>query len=204
MEALTVAASVAQMPIRVTTAYGPQEYDSNEKKENFWLYLEQEVVKCTNEGYGCIIAMDSNSWLGKNHDENDPHDQNRNGKLFENFLQRNDNMNVLNFDRKCKGKITRSRTAKGRKEESIIDYILVNDLLLPYFKSMRIDEEKLDALTNLKNKKVGSKAVVSDHNSMFAEFDLKIKNEKTVRRTIYKFNDKEAMAKFKKHTTNFD
>ena len=52
------------MSIRVTNAYGPQEYDGHNKKFDFWKYLEDEGFTSDQNGAGCLIAMDGNSWLG--------------------------------------------------------------------------------------------------------------------------------------------
>ena len=130
------------MKIRITNGYGPQDYDPQEKKSQFWLYLEEEVMKCSQEGYGCMITMDANSWLGKDYNSQDPHNQNNNGKLFHEFLKRNKQLTLLNTTEKCQGTITRSRMVQGKKEESIIDFIVVCNKVLPHGEGMFINEEK--------------------------------------------------------------
>ena len=191
---MTVCFSVEDMRIRVTNGYGPQEYDSQEKKDKFWSYLEDEVTICSTGGFGCIIAMDANSWLGKNHNSKDPHNQNINGKLFSEFLERNPQLTLLNTTSKCEGTITRSRYVKGKKEESIIDFVIICDKLLPYFEKMVIDESKVNALVNFHSKKKGQLAKSSDHNSIFVDFCIKIKPEKVERKEMYLFKDEEALA----------
>ena len=44
VEAITVDINIKQMQIVCSTAYGPQENDSREKKENFWNYLDEDVI----------------------------------------------------------------------------------------------------------------------------------------------------------------
>ena len=119
-----------------------------------------------------MINMDANSWLGRDYNSKDPHSRNNNGKLFHEFLERNQHLSVVNTTDKCKGSITRSRIVQGKVEESIIDFIIVCDRLLPHVKEMVIDEEKAEALTNFNSKTSGRVAKTSDHNSMFVEMLL--------------------------------
>ena len=83
VEALTVKISLNNsIDVRLTNAYGPQVYDNEDKKTKFWEYLDNEVFKCKNEGNGCLIMMDSNTWLGPHIISNDPRSMNIKGKLF--------------------------------------------------------------------------------------------------------------------------
>ena len=118
------------------------------------------------------------SWPGKNYIKEDLHDQNNKGKLFQEFIERNLHLNILNTSEKCTGKVTRSRYVKNRKEESIIDFVIVCDKVLPHFEHMIIDEEKEDALVNFNSKKPGEITKTSDHNSIFVDFHFKMKPEK--------------------------
>ena len=167
-----------------------------------WNYLDDEVLRSDQDGEGCLIMMDANSWLGSSLIHGDPHNQNQNGKLFENFLFRNPNLTVLNADKLCQGKITRCRVVNGKLEKSIIDFIIICEKLLPYFLKMTIDEEKLFSLTNFSSKRKGEKAKTSDHNSQIAEFQLIFKNEKEERKTFFNFGDHDSMKSFKTSTSN--
>ena len=91
------------------------------KKENFWKYLEEEAVRSDNEGKGFILQGDLNAWLGKKIIKNDPRDQNKNGKLMEDFVERNE-LTVVNSLSICKGLITRSRKYKDTSEKGILDF----------------------------------------------------------------------------------
>ena len=82
VETLTVMVTVSGLYVRVTNGYGPQEYDSFEKKNNFWQYLQDEVNLSNSQGIGCIFMLDTNSWLGRNFNRFDPHIQNQNGNYF--------------------------------------------------------------------------------------------------------------------------
>ena len=201
VEIMTVCISFQEMRIRITNCYGPQEYDSSEKKDKFWRYLEEEVLQCSQGGFGCIITMDANSWLGKDYIKEDPHEQNNNGKLFHEFLQRNPQLNLLNMSERCEGIITRSRSVQGKREESVIDFVITCDKVLPHFETMKIDEEKVDALTNFNSKKKGKLAKTSDHNSIFVNFHFKIRPEKVERRVVHVYKDEISLKQFKEMTT---
>ena len=118
IEALSVEISVKNMKIRCSVAYGFQENEIIEKKNNFWKYLDEEVLNAKYNGSGLIIQMDGNLWAGSQIIPNDPRQQNRNGKLFEEFLSRNSHLCVVNALDLCEGVISRSRNS----EESILDF----------------------------------------------------------------------------------
>ena len=65
--------------------------------------------KLLEDGTAIIIQMDANCHLGSNIIENDPNVQNENGKIFEDFLSKNTNLNLLNALPICQGLITRYR-----------------------------------------------------------------------------------------------
>ena len=203
VEAITVQITVQGHNVRITNAYGPQNYSDADSKFNFWSYLEKEVIESANVDAGCIIAMDSNSWLGNNYFNLDPNPQNENRKMFMNFLERNENISVLNMHPKCEGSITRSRKVGNNFEESVLDYILVCDKMLPFFDKMVVDEKKVLSLTNLRGKNISEKAKVSDHNVIMTEFSLKFSNKvvNDQRTTKFNFNDEEGMLKYKQITS---
>ena len=201
VEALTVCVEAGKgIKIRITNAYGPQDYDDIDKKHKFWEYLDLEVLKSKNEGMGCLIMMDGNAWLGSKLISKDPHQQNSNGKLFENFLLRNENMTLLNGSSLCDGNITRERQVKNKKEESILDFIIVCDKLLPFVNKLVIDEEKIYSLMRYSSKT--KQPIKSDHNSLILKLKLLLKNNPTPRTTRFKFKDSLAMKRFNVSTSN--
>ena len=137
IEALSVEISVKNMKIRCCVAYGFQENENIEKKNNFWKYLDEEVLNAKSAGSGLIIQMDGNLWAGSQIIPNDPRKQNRNGKLFEEFLMRNSHLSVVNALNICEGVISRSRNS----EESILDFFIVCNLVLPHVTKMVVDDE---------------------------------------------------------------
>ena len=159
---MTIKCSLKNLKLRITNAYGPQEYDSEDKKIGFWKYLDEEILECQIDGSACVLLMDANSWLGQKIIKQDPHPQNKNGLMFENFIKRNSNLHIVNTMDVCDGSITRRRTTNNRLEQSIIDFVVVCDKLVPFTKSLLIDENKMYSLTNYSAK---NKISHSDHSS---------------------------------------
>ena len=79
--------------------------------------------------------------------------KNRNGKLFIEFLERNPTLIVVNELDVCEGLITRKRevrlNAGTKTEEAVLDFFVVNDLMLNFIKKMLIDEGREFCLSNL-------------------------------------------------------
>jgi hypothetical protein len=197
VEALSVDIFVKEMKIRCCAAYGCQETDKVENKDAFWQYLDEDVIEATDAGAGIIIHMDGNLWAGNKIIPNDPRPQNRNGKLFEQFLERNSHLTVVNALDLCEGLITRSRYRDGKLEESVLDFFVVCHLVLPYITRMVIDVDKKYILTNYKQARNGGKAANSDHYTEFVDIDLKVTKEKPKRCEIWNFKNREAQSKFK-------
>ena len=85
-EALSIDILVNTMRIRCCIAYGCQETDKIERKESFWKYLDQDVIEAKRNDKGFILHFDGNLWAGNKIVPGDPHHQNKNGQLFEQFL----------------------------------------------------------------------------------------------------------------------
>ena len=88
VEALSVEIILKRMKIRCVVAYGCQESDNVERKEAFWKYLDEDVYQANTSGSGFVLQFDGNLWAGNNIIPGDPRPQNRNGKLFQEFLER--------------------------------------------------------------------------------------------------------------------
>jgi hypothetical protein len=125
VETLSVDIFVRNMNIRCCVAYGCQENDAKENKDAFWSYLDEEVIEAANAGAGLVIQFDGNLWAGEKIIPNDPKAQNKNGKLFEHFLERNPHLTVVNALDLCEGLITRSRFRNGNLEKSVLDFFLL-------------------------------------------------------------------------------
>ena len=141
------------MTIRCVVAYGCQENDLVERKEAFQDYIDEEVDVADNSESGFILHFDGNLWAGEDIIPGDPRPQNRNGLLFKEFLDRHPHLTVVNALPLCDGIITRRRVCKGVIEESVLDFFVVCDRVLPFVKKMVVDESKQYILTNYQQAK---------------------------------------------------
>ena len=130
-----------------------------ERKNKFWKYLDEDVELANKSNSGFVLQFDGNLWAGPKIVPGDPRPQNRNGKLFEDFLARNPHLTIVNSLSICQGLITRSRIKDG----IVIDFFVVCSKVLPYVTRMVIDESKKFVLTNYKNAAKTGKGVDSDH-----------------------------------------
>ena len=201
VEAISVEIFVKQMKIRCCVGYGFQENDIIENKNAFWKYMDEEVEEASKTGAGLILQFDGNLWAGNKIIPNDPRPQNRNGKLFEQFLSRHSNLTVVNALDICEGLITRSRIRDGVHEKSVLDFFVVCHLVLPHITRMVIDEEKRHVLTNYEQVRKGGKAADTDHATQYIDLDLKIITDKPKRREIWNFKSKESQDTFRKQTS---
>ena len=199
-EVLSVQTVLADIPVRIIVGYGPQENATNEKKDKFWSFVENEIREAQIKDHGIIFQMDGNLHAGPSLIKGDPNIQNRNGKMFIEFLARNKSLVVLNSLNTCEGVITRKRILEAKTEESVLDFCLINEKLMPFFKKMKIDEERNFCLTNIAQIKKNRKIVESDHNSAIIEFDIKIEGRPPKREEIYNFKNKRCQNAFKEAT----
>ena len=154
--------------IRLCVAYGPQETEQVLKKEEFWKYLDEEVFQADNGGTGFILQFDGNLWAGNNIIPGDPRCQNRYGRLFQEFLERHPQLTIVNSLDLCEGLITRTRNSEGKKSESVLDFFVVCDKVLPFITKMVVDEDKRFVITNYKKAKF-KEATDSDHNTIYID-----------------------------------
>ena len=201
-EALSVDTFFKNHKIRFCVAYGCQESEALEKKEAFWNYLDEEIELADQSDSGFILHFDGNLWAGDQLIPGDPKKQNRNGKMFQQFLEQHPNLTVINSLEICEGLITRARNKNGKLEESIIDFFVVCNRVLPFVQKMVVDEKKDYILTNYARVKHGGKAIDSDHYTQYLEMDLEIENTKTERVEIRNYKKKINQEKFRELTTN--
>ena len=204
LETLSVNIFVKNLKIRCCTGYGYQEGDIKEKKDTFWQYLDTEVLEAKNDGAGLIIQMDGNLWAGKTLIKNDPRPQNSNGRMFQQFLDRNLHLTVVNSLNICEGLITRKRARNGKIEMSVLDFFIVCDRVLPFVTRMFIDEDKKYVLTNYENVRKGGKANDTDHATEYMDLELKVITKKPVRNEIWNFKCRESQEAFRKQTSDTD
>ena len=197
IEALSIQIILKQLPVRIIVGYGPQENDNIDKKTQFWNFIEQEINEAEIAEHGIILQMDGNLHAGPGLVKNDPNPINRNGKLFMEFLKRNNSLIVLNSLESCKGVITRRRMLENRIEQAVLDFFLINEKLRPFFKELIIDEEKEFGLYNLAQIKKNKKIIESDHNSLICSFNIEINKIKPVREEMFNLRSNKCQEEFK-------
>ena len=195
-EVLSVIITIDSLNIRCVVAYGPQEDDTIIRKQKFWERLEFEVNEAQLSGMGFMLQMDGNLWAGPDKIPGDPNRQNKNGKLFAELLEKFPHLTVANSLSKCKGVITRSRQTSKRLEVAVLDFFIICDKLLPFVKSLLIDEEKCYSLTNFNPKIKNQKVKESDHNTMILELKLKYSNIIQQRVELFNFRNIECQKTF--------
>ena len=171
------------------------------KKKKFWDYLDEDARRAENEGKGFILQGDLNAWLGKTHIQKDHRQQNENGKLMSDFLERNQ-LTVVNSLDLCKGTFTRIQKRKGILEKSILDFFVVCKRILPNITSMHIDENKQYILTNYSQVRKGRRAVDSDHVPIEISIDLKVIPTKPTRQVLFNFKNEQGRKLFQEITTH--
>ena len=149
-----------------------------------------------------LIQMDANAKVGQNIISADPNNvTDSNGRQLLDLVDRY-GLELLNADAMCTGAITRYRMSKKCTEIAILDYVLVCKELYQYFEKLVIDEERRFTLTKYATTKGKKKKITSDHNPMFANFNIeyqKIKM-KEERREIFNLKNEECQSNFFQET----
>ena len=201
-EVLVIEIEVANKGVRVISGYGPQESWTPEQREPFFRVLEEEVIRANLAGKSIVIEADFNSKLGREHIPNDPHTQDRNGKLLSELIQRN-NLTVANGLMICEGTITRERVTTLRTEESAISFVIVSDDLVDKVESVVIDEKRDNVLTRISKTRNGTETKESDHNVIRTVIKLPWnKNKATKAEAVFNLKNKECQKVFKDETSN--
>ena len=196
-ELIVIEVKIEGKDVRVITGYGPQENWRKDERLPFFMKLEEEIAKAKMLEKLIFIQMDSNSKLGPEIIEGDPHTQSENGKVLADIVTRNALVVMNNSREKCLGKITRRRITEKIKEESIIDHVIVSEEVADVIEKLEIDEERKYVLTKYSKTKKGVKVKESDHHSIItyikADWDKKVKEEK---REMYNLKDANALKRF--------
>lgn len=98
--------------------------------------------------------------------------------------------------------ITRKRKFQSKKEESVLDFCVINEKLRPYFKEMIIDEDRDFCLTNIAQIKKNGRLIESDHNSSVMDFDIQIGRKYQQREEMFNFRNKNCQDAFLEATEN--
>ena len=191
VKALVVQVVLGTISVTVIVAYGLQENVLKAKKDKFWEFLENEVIKAELEGHGLIIQMDGNLHGGPKLIRNDPNQQNTNGKLFMQFLERNASLFVANYLDICQGVITRQQKLVERTEIAVLDFLVMNEKMRTFLSKLIIDEEREFCLSNFSQVKKNKRVIETDHNLMLAEFNISVPIRKPDRVEMFNFRNKD-------------
>ena len=174
--------------LRIFNAYGPQELDvSTQRKLNFWQNLEKEIISAYDSNCEIIIQLDANAKVRPKVIPNDPNSQSENGRLMMEMLARQ-NLHLVNASLLCKGLITRQRTAAGRVEQSILDYLIVSEELYNQLIEMVIDDKRTHVLTKYATTMGVQRRSESDHNILYAKFKMEfLKKQNKIRVEVYDY-----------------
>ena len=200
IEAMVIHVEIEGITIKIINAYGPQENADKNKKDKFWDFLEEETVKAELENCGLIIQMDGNMHAGPELLKNDPNLQNKNGKLLEEFLERNNGLILANNMDICEGIITRQRILEKKTEKAILELFIINEKMKPFLTKLTIDEDRKFCLSNFAQKKKNGRAVETDHNTMIADFSISVQKRKQNRVEMFNFRNKNCQKLFRKET----
>ena len=196
VEVLVIEICASGLEIRCICGYGPQENHSLERKRLFWSRLSTEIDEALVNEKAIILQMDGNLWAGPEIIKNDPHQCNANGQFLRDFLTMFPQLNVVNNLDLCEGIITRRRQTVKRLEESILDFYIVCEKILPFIKRMVIDEDQHYVLSNYSKVKGKQTIKKSDHNPVLLELLLEYTEKKPDRIETFNFRNKECQQKF--------
>ena len=159
--------SYHNVPVRLIAVHGLQVSNAAAtERENVFEELNIEIEHCIINEENPIISGDLNAKI-ENIDGTLVANSS-NGKLLLEIMDKF-NLKVLNFEKVCSGKWTRTITKKGETEKSVLDYIITNETLQSKLSSVQIDENKdITPFRVCQNKET-----FSDHNAMIATFTWK-------------------------------
>ena len=183
------------MKIRCICGYGPQENHSIERKNNFWSRMTLEVENSISEDSALIIQMDGNLWAGPELIQNYPMNATKMDKCSKIFLKLLQLTVVNNLDVSA-GLITRRRQTVRKFEESILDFYVVCDKMLPFLEKMTVDEEQIYVLSSFSKVKGEQVIKKSDHNPVILELFLSYTVKKPDRIETFNFRNKECLQNF--------
>ena len=182
----------ATLNLRLILAYGPQESESADERQDFMTELSIELQNCIDNGDVPILLGDLNAKIDVN-EEGDIIALSGNGKLLNKVIKEY-NLSVVNFSEKCEGKWTHVIRTTGVK--SLLDYVISSSMFEQFVDSMTIDEDCIFCpFTSRKKRGGGSEQVFSDHNTIIMDLLFSMpKINKQSRSYRWKMNDDSKVA----------
>ena len=166
--------SFSSSATRIILGYAPQETDAAEVREQFYTELEIELTLCKMAGDMALLAGDMNAKIECTNGKviaTTP-----NGTLLADSIQ-NQNLKILNFDKKCNGKWT--HVIRTTKASSVIDYVAVSTDMEKSVRDVLIDEECTMCPFSLKKLKGEKVPQYSDHNAIVVRMEIAHKRKKS-------------------------
>ena len=200
-EIIVIEITIGKKDIRIILGYGPQENWTSNLREPFFNALEEEIVKAELAGKSIIIEADFNSKLGNEYIPNDPHSQDKNGKLLANIIKRQ-KLTVANGLVVCQGLIARKRVTTQRTEESVISFVLLSEDLVETVEAVIIDDKREHVLSRITKTKNGTEYKESDHNLIETKLNLRWnKNVPNANDKVFNLKNVKCQKLFKEETS---
>ena len=176
---MAVRVSVSEkLAYRLILAYGPQETEPLETRENFMTEVSVEVQNCEDNGEVPIILGDFNAKVEKEGNQVMP--LSGNGRLLCEMVKEHE-LDIMNFSNVCEGRWTHEIRTTGAK--SVLDYVITSTPFSSSIRSMVIDEDCVYCPFAVR-KRGARKEVFSDHNSIIIEAKVEI-NKKSSQEKQY-------------------
>ena len=156
-----------EQSIRLILAYGPQETQPVEEREGFMMEIEIELQRCVDVGDHPVLVGDLNAKLQMSNGELEH--ISANGKMLKEIIDQHQ-LNVMNFTEKCRGYWTHVIRTTG--EESVLDYVITDQVMGDAVNSIVIDEECMLCPFRAKKKAGVSIPQYSDHNAVVVEMEV--------------------------------
>ena len=113
-------------------------------------------------------------------------------------------VHILNCSPLFRGSITRQRVTPKREEKSVLDYVITCEKMYQILEYLVIDEDRTFSLTKYTSTKVTQKIVKSNHNIMFAIFNIQYQNlnGKKPRQEVFILKNRECQEIFAEESAN--
>ena len=193
---LTVRVTMATCTVRIIIGYAPQESELAELREKFFTELEIEITKCRIDGELPIVIGDMNAKIDENSSSLTA--LTPNGKLLLEVIN-NHNLDVLNFNEKCKGRWTHVIRTTGAS--SVLDYVMTCRAITKSTKEVIVDEECIFCPFQVRRKNGKIEPHFSDHNAQIIKLQIEHNKKQTEIDKGWKLS-KEGLERLNKITNN--
>ena len=158
---VVVRVEMVNIALRIILAYAPQENEVAETREQFFSEVEVEIAECKMADELPILIGDLNAKIELN--EGKIEELTSNGRHLAQLIE-NQQLDVLNFNKKCSGKWT--HVIRTSNSSYVFDYVLTSKEVTNTVESVIIDEECLMCPFSLKKKNNVEETQFSDHNAI--------------------------------------